>query len=246
MNDQMNEEEPKNDPENEAAPAPVGESGPVETAAAEPVVIDPHHLRLLEAVLFSSHEPLSETEIGERLPDGAPVAALLATLVEAYANRGVTLVLAGGKWFFRTADDLSEELRVHMKVPRKLSRAAMETLAIVAYHQPITRAEIEEVRGVSLSKGTLDLLLEIGWVRLGPRRKTPGRPVTYRTSDAFLAHFGLEDLKALPGLEELKAAGLLEAVPPAPLMPKPSDAELEEDPPDEGADPEEAVSPAAE
>jgi segregation and condensation protein B len=123
---------------------------------AEPVTVEAHPLRLLEAILFSAVEPLTEAEIAERLPDGAPVPALLAALAEAYANRGITLVAAGGRWFFRTADDLAEEMRVHMKVPRRLSRAAMETLAIVAYHQPVTRAEIEEIRGVGLSRGTLD------------------------------------------------------------------------------------------
>lgn len=203
-------------------------------------------LRMLEALLFAATEPLDEASISARLPDGADVAALLAELEAFYRNRGVNLVRVAGKWRLSTAPDLRYVLESHRQEMRKLSRAALETLAIIAYHQPITRAEIEEVRGVSLSKGTLDLLMEIGWVRLGPRRKTPGRPVTYRTSDDFLAHFGLEDLRALPGLEELKAAGLLEAVPPAPLMPKPSDADLEEDPAEDAAETEEAAPPAAE
>lgn len=202
------------------------------------------HLRMLEALLFAATEPLDEASIAARLPDGAEVPGLLRELGDAYRNRGVNLVCVGGKWQLRTAPDLRYLLESHRQESRKLSKAALETLAIIAYHQPITRAEIEEVRGVSLSKGTLDLLMEIGWVRLRGRKKTPGRPVTYGTTDAFLAHFGLEDLKALPGLEELKAAGLLEAVPPAPLMPKPADDELEEDAPEE---PEaESVPPAAE
>jgi len=203
-------------------------------------------LRMLEALLFAATEPLDEPSIAARLPDGADVPALLAELEAFYRHRGVTLVRVAEKWRLSTAPDLRYLLESHRQETRKLSRAALETLAIIAYHQPITRAEIEEVRGVSLSKGTLDLLMEIGWVRMGGRRKTPGRPVTYRTSDAFLAHFGLEDLRALPGLEELKAAGLLEAVPPAPLMPKPSDDALEEDPAEDEPDPEEAVPPAAE
>jgi segregation and condensation protein B len=203
-------------------------------------------LRMLEALLFAAVEPLDEASIAARLPDGADVPALLAELEAAYRHRGVNLVRIAEKWRLNTAPDLRYLLESHKQETRKLSRAALETLAIIAYHQPITRAEIEEVRGVSLSKGTLDLLMEIGWVRLGGRRKTPGRPVTYRTSDAFLAHFGLEDLRALPGLEELKAAGLLDAVPPAPLMPKPSDELLEEDAAEDGRETEEAVPPAAE
>lgn len=209
------------------------------------------HLRMLEALLFAATEPLDEASIAARLPDGADVPALLNELQEAYRNRGVNLVRVAEKWQLRTAPDLRYLLESYRQESRKLSKAALETLAIIAYHQPITRAEIEEVRGVSLSKGTLDLLMEIGWVRLRGRKKTPGRPVTYGTTEAFLTHFGLEDLKALPGLEELKAAGLLEATPSAPLMPKPADDELEEDSPEEpeADSPEEpaaeAVSPAA-
>lgn len=216
MNDieQPQEHEPEAEADTgEAAPT---ESPAGETTAAEadaPAEIDPHHLRLLEAVLFSATEPLSEAAIAERLPDGAPVAALLSALAEIYANRGVTLVMAGGRWFFRTADDLSEELRVHMKVPRRLSRAAMETLAIVAYHQPVTRAEIEEIRGVGLSKGTLDALLEAGWIGPKGRRRTAGRPVTWGTTQGFLTTFGLAAIGDLPGLDDLRAAGLLDKRP---------------------------------
>jgi segregation and condensation protein B len=183
------------------------------TADAKPATVEARHLRLLEAVLFSAVEPLTEAEIAERLPDGAPVPALLAALTEVYANRGITLVVAGGRWFFCTAGDLAEELRVHMKVPRRLSRAAMETLAIVAYHQPVTRAEIEEIRGVGLSRGTLDALLEAGWIGPRGRRRTAGRPVTWGTTSGFLETFGLAAIDDLPGLDDLRAAGLLDKRP---------------------------------
>ena len=192
------------------------------------------HVRMLEALLFAAEEPLDEATIGARLPDGADVPALLATLGEHYKERGVNLVKVAEKWQLRTAPELRYLLEQHRQQPRRLSRAALETLAIIAYHQPITRAEIEEVRGVGLSKGTLDMLLEIGWVRPRGRRRVPGRPVTYGTSDAFLEHFGLEDLKALPGLDELKAAGLLQGDPP-PLRLASNAGEGGED--DEGREP---------
>ena len=175
---------------------------------------DAQHLRMTEALLFAAEEPLDEATLATRLPDGADVPALLAALHERYGEAGVNLVRVAGKWQFRTAPDLHYLLEEHKQQPRKLSRAALETLAIIAYHQPMTRAEIEEVRGVGLSRGTLDILLEIGWVRPRGRRRVPGRPVTYGTTDGFLEHFGLEDLKGLPGLEELKAAGLLQGDPP--------------------------------
>lgn len=172
------------------------------------------HLRMLEALLFAATEPLNEATLTARLPDGVDVPALIAELTAQYKDRGVNLVVVGGKWQFRTAPDLHFLLSEEKQQTRRLSRAALETLAIIAYHQPITRAEIEEVRGVGLSKGTLDLLMEVGWVRLRGRRRTPGRPVTYGTSDTFMEHFGLESLKDLPGIEELKAAGLLDSTPP--------------------------------
>ncbi|MFQ5957783.1 MAG: SMC-Scp complex subunit ScpB [Alphaproteobacteria bacterium] len=170
---------------------------------------DSHDLRLLEALLFAASEPLDEGTLAERLPCDADVAALLARLKDDYADRGVNLVRVGGKWALCTAADLAPYLRRHVDVPRKLSRAAVETLAIIAYHQPVTRAEIEEMRGVSLSRGTLDILLEAGWIRPKGRRNTPGRPATWVTTDAFLAHFGLDSVGDLPGVEELRAAGLL-------------------------------------
>lgn len=170
------------------------------------------HLRMLEAILFATAEPLSEAVLAEKLPEGADVAAHLETLQKFYSGRGVNLVVVGGKWQFRTAADLAFLLRKEVHETRRLSRAAVETLAIIAYHQPVTRAEIEELRGVGLSKGTLDVLMEAGWVRPKGRRRTPGRPVTYGTGEEFLEHFGLGAIDDLPGLEELKAAGLLEDV----------------------------------
>jgi len=175
--------------------------------------IDAGHLRMLEALLFASAEPITERAIAERLPDGADVPALLEVLQSHYADRGVTLTRAGASWAFRTAPDVAAALTRETQVARKLSRAAVETLAIVAYHQPVTRAEIEEIRGVGLSKGTLDLLFEQGWIRPKGRRRTPGRPTTWGTTDAFLDHFGIENLGDLPGIDELKAAGLLDARP---------------------------------
>ena len=166
-------------------------------------------LRMAEALLFAAAEPLDEATLAERLPDGADIPALLAELEAAYAGRGVNLVQVAGKWAFRTAEDLSFLMRREAVEERRLSRAALETLAIIAYHQPVTRAEIEEVRGVSISKGTLDVLMEAGWVRMRGRRRTPGRPVTYGTTEGFLEHFGLDQVADLPGLDELKAAGLL-------------------------------------
>ena len=164
-------------------------------------------LRILEAVLFAADEPLDEKALAGRLPAGADVHALLVQLQQEYAPRGVNLVRVGGKWSLRTAGDLAWILTRETVVTKKLSRAAIETLAIVAYHQPVTRAEIEEIRGVTTSKGTLDVLLETGWIRLRGRRKAPGRPVTYGTTEAFMSHFGLDALTDLPGIDELKGAG---------------------------------------
>jgi segregation and condensation protein B len=184
----------------------------------------PEELRLLEALLFASAEPLDEKILGARLPQGVDVKATLQQLQEEYAPRGVNLVKVAGKWAFRTAGDLSWLLTKDSVVPRKLSRAAIETLAIVAYHQPVTRAEVEDIRGISAAKGTLDVLLETGWVRPRGRRKAPGRPVTYGTTEAFLSHFGLEALDDLPGLDELKGSGLLDGRLPAGFsVPTPSD-----------------------
>jgi segregation and condensation protein B len=181
-------------------------------------------LRLLEAMLFASAEPLDEKSLAERLPQDVDVHAALLRLQEDYATRGVNLVRIGGKWTFRTASDLSWLLSKETVETRKLSRAAIETLAIIAYHQPVTRAEIEEIRGVTTSKGSVDVLLETGWIRPRGRRKSPGRPVTYGTSEAFLSHFGLDAVSDLPGLEELKGSGLLDGrLPPGFSVPMPSD-----------------------
>jgi segregation and condensation protein B len=170
------------------------------------------HLKMVEGLLFAAKEPLSLADMAERLPKDVAIEQHLATLKQNYQGRGVELAEAGGKWFFRTAGDLAFLLRQEVEQERRLSRAAIETLAIIAYHQPVTRAEIEDIRGVAISKGTLDILMEAGWVRPKGRRQTPGKPVTYGTSDEFLVHFGIESLKDLPGFEELKAAGLLDSV----------------------------------
>ena len=181
-------------------------------------------LRLLEAMLFASAEPLDEKSLAARLPHGTKVREALVRLQEEYATRGVNLLRIGGKWTFRTANDLSWLLSKESIETRKLSRAAIETLAIIAYHQPVTRAEIEELRGVSTSKGSVDVLLETGWIRPRGRRKTPGRPLSYGTSEAFLSHFGLDAVGDLPGLEELKGAGMLDGrLPPGFSVPMPSD-----------------------
>jgi segregation and condensation protein B len=181
-------------------------------------------LRLLEAMLFASAEPLDEKSLAARLPQGTNVREALVRLQEEYATRGVNLLRVGGKWTFRTANDLSWLLSKETVETRKLSRAAIETLAIIAYHQPVTRAEIEELRGVSTSKGSVDVLLETGWIRPRGRRKSPGRPLTYGTSEAFLSHFGLDAVGDLPGLEELKGAGMLDGrLPPGFSVPVPSD-----------------------
>ncbi|HLJ64531.1 MAG TPA: SMC-Scp complex subunit ScpB [Stellaceae bacterium] len=166
-------------------------------------------LRLLEALLFAAAGPLDEAAIAERLPEGAAVMDLLGELEACYRARGVNLLRVGNGWVLRTAPDLAPRLRLERQAPRKLSRAAIETLAIIAYHQPVTRAEIEEIRGVAISKGTLDTLMEAGWIGPRGRKQTVGRPVTWVTTPDFLLHFGLADLHDLPGVEELRAAGLV-------------------------------------
>ena len=186
-------------------------------------------LRRAEAVLFAAGEPLSAEEVSSSMPSGVDAAEILMTLQEAYARRGVNLVEAGGKWRFQTATDLSFLFTEIRDEDRKLSSAALETLAIIAYCQPVTRSEIEDVRGVAVSKGTLDILLECGWVRLRGRRKTPGRPVTYGTTNAFLEHFGLENLDTLPGKTDFQAAGLLNSALPVGFeMPRPTDPDSDE------------------
>jgi segregation and condensation protein B len=180
--------------------------------------------RIAEALLFAAPDPLDESEIKRRLPEGTDVSAVLEALRADYLSRGINLVRVARKWIFRTAADLGYLLSRETSEQKKLSRAALETLAIVAYHQPVTRAEIEDIRGVAISKGTMDLLIETNWVRLRGRRKAPGRPVTYGSTESFLLHFGLENIADLPGLEELKGAGLFDGrLPPGFGVPSPSD-----------------------
>ena len=187
--------------------------------------------RIAEALVFASAGPVSEGFITERLPRGIEAAPVMEMLQRAYAPRGVNLVKVDGHWAFRTAADLSFAIRTDETEVRKLSRAALEVLAIIAYHQPVTRAEIEEIRGVQTSKGTLDVLMEAGWVRFRGRRRSPGRPVTLGTTRDFLDHFALAELRDLPGMDELKAAGLLSGrIPPNFQVPLPlSEDELNED-----------------
>ncbi len=188
-------------------------------------------LRILEALLFAAPEPLAQAALAQHFAANEDVVALLEELQGLYAGRGVNLVRVAGKWAFRTADDLSFLLERQSVEQRRLSRAALETLAIIAYHQPVTRAEIEEIRGVSTSKGTLDVLLETGWIKIRGRRRAPGRPVTYGTTESFLGHFGFDQIQDLPGLSELKGAGLLDStLPPGFSMPNPDDGpDLRED-----------------
>ena len=182
-------------------------------------------LRILEALLFAASEPLAEQYLATHLKSHDDVAALLDELKGFYASRGINLIRVSGKWAFRTAEDLSYLLERHATEQRRLSKAAMETLAIIAYHQPVTRAEIEEIRGVACSAGTLDVLMEIGWIRPRGRRRAPGRPITYGTTEQFLDHFGLDAIKDLPGLAELRGSGLLDAnLPPDFMVPEPTDA----------------------
>jgi segregation and condensation protein B len=197
--------------------------------------LDPTHLRIMEALLFAASEPLNIEALGAALPAGTDVDALLRELQGQYDGRGVNLVKVAGKWQFRTAKDLGFLLHKEKVEERRLSRAAIETLSIIAYHQPVTRAEIEDIRGVMVSKGTIDALMEVGWIRIRGRRRTPGRPVTYGTTEAFMVHFGLEAISDLPGMEELKAAGFLESAPPNGFsVPNPSDALAPDEDPYEG------------
>lgn len=193
-----------------------------ETSTAERPEVDPpdqepinaEHLRMMEALLFAAAEPLDEKSLRERLPEDANLEAILAQLIAEYDDRGVNLVQVAGKWAFRTSEDLSFLMRREVHRERRLSRAATETLAIIAYHQPVTRAEIEEIRGVVVSRGTLDVLMETTWIRPVGKRRTPGQPVTYGTTSDFLEHFGFNAIADLPGVEELKAAGLLDSALP--------------------------------
>jgi segregation and condensation protein B len=199
-------------------------------------------LRIVEALLFASSSPLDEAWLQSQVRNGSEIRALLDDIAAVYAQRGVNLVRVAGKWVFRTADDLGYLLERHAVEERRLSRAALETLAIISYHQPVTRAEIEDIRGVTTSAGTLDILMEAGWIRPRGRRRAPGKPLTYGTTDSFLAHFGLDSVKDLPGLADLKAQGLLDGhLPPDFTVPDPSvvaslmpdELPLEEEPEDD-------------
>lgn len=188
---------------------------PLDALFAAPEALEQE--RMVEALLFATAEPLTIAQLVQRMPEGSDPAAAIERLGARYEGRGVTLRRIGDAWAFRTAADLGFLMRREQVEPKRLSRAATETLAIVAYHQPVTRAEIEEIRGVAVSKGTIDLLMELDWIRLGRRRQTPGRPVTFVTTRSFLDHFGLESPRDLPGLRELREAGLLDGGEPAPL-----------------------------
>jgi segregation and condensation protein B len=195
--------------------------------------------REIEALLFAAAGPLTAEDLARRLPEGADVAGALEELANRYAGRGVVLAQVAGGWRFQTAEDLAWLMTEEREEPRRLSKAPQETLAIIAYHQPVTRAEIEAVRGVQASRGTLDVLLELGLVRMRGRRRTPGRPVTYGTTDVFLEHFGLASLADLPGMAEMKAAGLLSLdLPPDFSVPDPNAPALDEDPLEAGEAPE--------
>jgi len=195
--------------------------------------------RQVEALLFAAAEPLSLADLTGRLPNGADVEAALAALTDRYAGRGVNLVCVAGRWRFQTAEDLAFLMTLEREEPRRLSRAAQETLAIIAYHQPVTRADIEQVRGVQASRGTLDALLELGLVRMRGRRRSPGRPITFGTTDAFLEHYGLASLADLPGAADMRALGLLSMDLPANFsVPDPNAVSEDEDPLDPGDAPE--------
>ncbi len=205
--------------------------------------VNPEHLRMVEALLFAAGEPLDQKALATSLPEGADVSALIGELQAIYEKRGVNLCCVSGKYQFRTASDLAFLLRKEQPEQKRLSKAAIETLAIIAYHQPVTRAEIEDIRGVVMSKGTIDTLMEVGWVKIRGRKRTPGRPVTYGTSEAFLVQFGLESVGHLPGLDELKAAGFLEAIPPSGFdVPNPSDGLGPDEDPYDGEETEELAT----
>lgn len=191
--------------------------------------VDFDSIRLLEALVFASAEPLTEKALAQHFDAGVPIRRLLTRLQSDYAGRGVNLVERDGAWAFRTAADLGGQLRIERVLQRKLSRAAIETLAVIAYHQPVSRAEIETIRGVATARGTLDVLIEADWIKPGARRETPGRPGTWVTTQAFLDHFGLSGLRDLPGVEELKATGLIDKRPAIQAMTEPEPAEDESD-----------------
>lgn len=216
-------------------PNDMPDTDPAGLSAFPPPPLDQQE-RMIEAILFAAATPLTMRDLSARLPAGSDAAEALAQLRRRYQGRGVALERIGDGYAFRTAPDLSFLMQTETVEQRRLSRAAVETLAIIAYHQPVTRAEIEEIRGVAVSRGTLDQLIEMEWVRIGRRRMTPGRPATFVVTEAFLDHFGLESARDLPGLSELRAAGLLDSRAPVdggglPLAPQPDDDDIKDDGP---------------
>lgn len=222
--DECPEREERGGQERSRAELAAARHGLPDNVAVLPSADRRQRLRMLEALLFAADGPASEAELAVHLGEGEDVGALLEELSQSYAGRGVNLVKVADKWLFRTAGDLSHLMERRRTEQRRLSKAALETLAVIAYHQPVTRAEIEDVRGVTTSRGTLDVLMEAGWVRPRGRRRAPGKPVTYGTTEAFLVHFGLSSVTDLPGMQELKGAGLLQSnLPPDFAMPSPTD-----------------------
>lgn len=252
INETLKAEMPEDELEQEIgeevqAEEPVLEESPDTGAEIEDLAasyeLDLDHVRMAEALLFAAAEPLDLATLADRLPQGVYIPTVLEQLVNDYQGRGVQLIKVANKWAFRTSPDLSFLMEKERVEQRRLSRAAIETLAIISYHQPVTRAEIEAIRGVSVSKGTVDVLMEVGWVRLRGRKRVPGRPVLYGTTDDFLEHFGLETIKDLPGLDELKAAGLLDArLPPSFDIPIPDDSAIDEDDDEDDLDSEDLFS----
>jgi segregation and condensation protein B len=226
--------EPEGAPSALASAPPAPEDAAPEDAAPEDAA---QALRLIEAILFAAAEPLDRKTIAARLPGVENLDELLETLQAAYAGRGVTLVRREDRWAFRTAEDLAAKLTIERTVPRKLSRAGAETLAVIAYYQPVTRTEIENIRGVASAKGTFDVLIEAGWIKPGGRREVPGRPLTWVTTHAFLDHFGLSAIGDLPAIQELEASGLLDRRPAVQAAPQLAQGEADDErPPDEADD----------
>ena len=197
----------------------------IEDSKNNPLIEFSDHIRAVEALLFASSDPLDEKTLKDMLPVDTDIEEIMNNLLSLYKGRGVELKKINNKWMFKTASDLSFIMQKEAKIQKKLSKAALETLSIIAYHQPVSRAEIEEIRGVTVSPGTIDTLMEINWVKIKGRRKTPGNPITYGTTDEFLVHFDLENTKELPGLDELKSTGLLDSNLPPDMYPIDDDLE---------------------
>jgi segregation and condensation protein B len=201
----------------------------IEDNKNNPLIEFSDQIRAVEALLFASSDPLDEKTLKDMLPVDTDIEEIMNNLISLYKGRGVELKKVNNKWMFKTASDLSFIMQKEAKIQKKLSKAALETLSIIAYHQPVSRAEIEEIRGVSVSPGTIDTLMEINWVKIKGRRKTPGNPITYGTTDEFLVHFDIENTKELPGLDELKSTGLLDSNLPPDMYPIDDDLEFTEE-----------------